>query len=109
MLSVDRGRMILAMSGGNQKTKSGKPYERLAQRIFQAIHDEEGLITITVQHDVQIKGRTTTHQIDVYWEFVHAGIKHIACVECKDWQAPVSQGEIIQFRGVLEDIPGQPR
>jgi hypothetical protein len=56
------------------RDKTGISYELLVQSIFQEIHDQEDIRTIKVEHDVDIKGLTTTHQIDVLWRFAKGGI-----------------------------------
>lgn len=65
--------------------------------------------TINVQHDVELQGKTLKHQIDVYWEFEHGGVNYQTIVQCKDWGNPVSQGELLKFKAVLDDLPSQPR
>jgi Restriction endonuclease len=84
------------------------PYEALVQRIFQNIVDDTDR-TVIVRHNVTLQGITLRHQIDVYWEFEHAGILHRTVVQVKDWNKPLHQGELLKFKGVLEDLPGQPR
>lgn len=64
---------------------------------------------ITVRRNVHLGGKTTTHQIDVYWEYELAGIVHRVVVQAKDWGRVVDQGELLKFKSVLDDIPGQPR
>lgn len=94
--------------GGRKNT--GKEYEKLTQRIFSAILNKKGgPETIDVRHDVTLLGKTTSHQIDVLWCFEHAGIEYQTLVQCKDHGDPVKKGDVLLFRGVLEDIPGQPR
>ncbi len=89
---------------------TGKPYERLTQKVFQAIHDDEsGDDTISVEHDVKVQGMKTEHQIDVLWRFRSAGVEHTVVVQCKDHADNVSQGDLLLFKAVLDDIPGQPR
>jgi len=88
---------------------TGIPYEILAQQIFQALHDQSQVKNIQVQHNVELQGKTLKHQIDVYWEFELAGVIYVAVVQTKDWDQTVSQGHLLQFKGVLEDLPGQPR
>jgi len=88
---------------------TGIPYEHLARKIFDQIVNQNSVETIDVQHDVLLRGTKTTHQIDVYWEFEIGGIKYATIVQAKDWARPVDQGELIKFKGVLDDIPGQPR
>ncbi len=88
---------------------TGVPYERLARHIFEQILNQHSVKTITVQHDVILQGITTSHQIDVHWEFEAGGITYSTIVQAKDWDQPVNKGELIKFKGVLADIPGQPK
>jgi restriction endonuclease len=89
---------------------TGIPYEVLVQQIFQTIaNDTKADRTIVIQHDVTLQGITLRHQIDVYWEFEHLGILHKVVVQVKNWNNPLSQGELLKFKGVLDDLPGQPR
>ena len=90
---------------------TGKSFEILTQKVFQAIldYDDPMLKTIAVEQNKIIQGITgTTHQIDVYWEFERAGIKYQTLVEVKDWKSKVKQDQIQSFHSVLRDIPGQP-
>ena len=48
---------------------TGKSYETLAQRVFDEILNQQAVTTVLVQHDVILQGKSTSHQIDVYWEF----------------------------------------
>lgn len=88
---------------------TGKPYERLAQRVFQEILSQTTAQTIEVQHDVHLQGKDAQHQIDVYWEFEVAGIKYKTVIQCKDWKNAVKQGEVFTFKTVLDDLPGRPQ
>ena len=56
-----------------------------------------------------MKGKSTSHQIDVYWEFELNGIIYKTVVQAKDWNKPVNKGELLKFREVLNDLPGQPK
>lgn len=86
-------------------SKPGKEFEKLTQRIYQAILDQEGLGTITVEHDVTLTGASgATHQVDVYWEFQHAGVTYETLVSCKDWTDAVPKKEVSDLAGVLEDL-----
>ena len=88
---------------------TGIPYEKLAQRIFEEILNDDSVNTIKVEQNVMLKGKTILHQIDVYWEFQMGGIKYQTVVQAKDWGSPVNQGEILKFKSVLNDLPFQPR
>jgi hypothetical protein len=37
------------------------------------------------------------------------GIAYETVVQAKDWKNPVKKGQLIEFKGVLDDLPGQPR
>lgn len=91
------------------RDRSGKRYELLVQEIFRILLNQNEVRTIEVEHDVTLQGNSTTHQIDVYWEFEKGGIKYRTVVQAKDWANPVQQGELIKFKGVLDDLPQQPR
>jgi Restriction endonuclease len=45
----------------------------------------------------------------VYWKFEKGGITYEAIVQAKDWESAVNQGQLLHFKGVLDDLPGQPR
>ena len=87
------------------KKNTGVAYEKLVQGIFQAIHDQEEVATITVEQNKTLKGRISTHQIDVYWKFQRAGIEHEVVVQAKDWRSAVKQGNLFHFKCVLDDLP----
>jgi len=87
----------------------GIEYEKLVQGIFDAIFNQERVNNIKVERDVEAQGKTTKHQIDVYWEFEHGGITYKTIVQCKDWNKTVNKGELLKFSQILQDIPGQPR
>jgi restriction endonuclease Mrr len=87
----------------------GRSYEKLTQQIFAEALNSDDVRSIEVKHDVTLTGRTTDHQIDVYWEFERGGIKYITLVQAKDWATRVEQGELLKFKAVLDDLPNQPR
>ena len=88
---------------------TGIPYELLAQNIFEQIVNQNAVNTIKVDHNVILQGKTVSHQIDVYWEFEKGGIKYTTVVQTKDWDTPLNLGELLKFKGVLDDLPAQPR
>ena len=79
-------------------------YELLTKEIYQTLLNAEGLKTIDVCHNVKVKGKAFEHQIDVYWEYEIAGIKHKVAIECKNYNTEVSVGKVRDFYGVLADI-----
>jgi len=92
-----------------KKKNTGGPYERLVQGIFQAIHDQEQVATINVEQHKTLQGKAVPHVVDVYWKFEKGGIVYETIVQAKDWRSPVKKGQLIEFKGVLDDLPGQVR
>jgi hypothetical protein len=93
----------------DKRDNTGQPYEILVQGIFQAIHDQDEVKTLIVERNKTLQGKTTSHQIDVYWKFEKSGIAYETIVQAKDWASTVNQGQLLQFKGVLDDLPSQPR
>lgn len=89
-------------------TNTGKPYESLTEKVFSRLLEQDG-ICANVERDVVLAGRSTTHQIDVTFEFVAGPTRYRTIVQCKDWASTVKQEQVLAFHGVLADIPGQPR
>ncbi len=82
-----------------------KEYEELVQNIHKTIILNQGMSSIIVQHNQKITGRSgQEHQIDVYWSYQLAGIKHQTAVECRKYKNNISVGKIRDFFGVLSDI-----
>ena len=61
---------------------TGIPYEKLTQTIFNEIVNQHSVETIEVQQNVILKGKTVSHQIDVYWKFTHGGIDYHTIIQC---------------------------
>ena len=90
-------------------SNDGRAYERLIRDIYDQILRLDGIEDVRVEHDVTLQGLVTTHQIDVFWRFVLAGIEHQVVIQAKDWTTAVGQGAVLLFDSVLTDLPGQPR
>lgn len=86
--------------------KKGTKFELFVKSIYEEILAFDGYDTVAVEHDVKILGKSNQlHQIDVYWEFITAGVTHRVAVECKDYNTnKISVGKIRDFYGVLDDI-----
>ena len=85
-------------------SKSEK-YEKLAQEIYQELIKLEGYQDVRVHHDSVLVGKSSApHQIDVHWEIIIGCVKHITCIECKDWKARVKKEHIASFSEILKDI-----
>ena len=88
---------------------TGIAYEVLTQEVFSRLHAQEGLCA-NVERNVFLIGKSgARHQVDVTFTFEAAGVSYRTIVQCKDWGSPVKQGQVLEFRQVLDEIPGQPR
>ena len=89
--------------------KKGVAYEILIQNIFQDILKQDGLKNIEVRRNVVLSGKDYKHEIDVYWKFEIAGLEYETIIQAKDWKYPVNVGELLKFKAILDDLPGQPK
>jgi hypothetical protein len=86
--------------------EKGTDYEKFVQGIYQAILVAQGVQNITVQHNIELMGKSgCSHQIDVYWEFKLAGQTYKTAIECKAFDQNIPIGRIRDFYGVLLDVP----
>lgn len=88
---------------------TGIPYEILTQQIFNLILNNNRVNNIKIEHDVELQGIVSKHQIDVYWEFEEGGITYRTIVQTKDWSESVKQEQLFAFKCILDDLPSQPR
>jgi hypothetical protein len=86
----------------------GRKYEILTQQVIKQLLAQDKILT-DVKHDVVIQGKTTRHQIDVYFEMVIGRTTYKSVVQCKNLKGRVCKSQILTFKSVLDDIPGQPR
>lgn len=82
----------------------GRKLEEYAQYVYRMLlnlRDEN----IEVEHNVSILGRSgAKHQIDVYYEFERAAVKHRVAIECKNENRAVHKGEVQEFHSKISDI-----
>ena len=77
--------------------KAGKELENYVQFVYQKLLDfmDEGAM---VSSNVSVIGKSgVKHEFDVYYEFQHLNMRHRIAIECKDWNTPVSKGEVGEF------------
>lgn len=89
---------------------TGTGYEHLTQEVFSRLHAQQGFVT-NVERNVVLDGKApgTRHQLDVTFTFEVGGVPYRTIVQCKDWGSAVKQEQVLAFKQVLEEIPGQPR
>jgi hypothetical protein len=86
-----------------------KRHELVTKAIFEALLKQSNVENLEVKHNVTIKGVKTSHQIDVYWKFRAGELDHSVIVQVKKQKRRAKKGELLLFRCILDDIPGQPR
>lgn len=91
------------------KKNTGLPYENLTQQIFNEILNQDSVDTINVEHNVILQGKTIKHQIDVAWDFKLGNINYKTIIQAKDWRSKVKQEQLLAFKSILDDLPGQPK
>jgi hypothetical protein len=58
-----------------------------------------------ISHNIKLAGKSgQEHQIDVYWEYEYAGVKHKVAIECKNYNSTIPIGKVRDFYGVLSDL-----
>lgn len=86
-------------------SRESTEFELFVRAVYEEILAYDGYETVNVEHDVKLIGKSgQKHQIDVFWEFIVAGITHRVAVECKQYKNTVSVGKVRDFFAVLEDI-----
>ena len=91
------------------KLPASKRQELVTKAIFEALLRLDEVKNLDIRHNVNVNGRGTKHQIDVSLKFQAGGIDHFVIVQVKKKKRRAEQGDLIQFQGVLADVPGQPR
>ncbi|MBB3004013.1 hypothetical protein FHX57_006392 [Paraburkholderia tropica] len=85
--------------------KESIDYELLTKSIYQEILSREGAGTIDVKHNISLAGRSgVEHQIDVFWEFKQAGVKHRVLIECKNYATSLTLEKARNFFAVAHDV-----
>lgn len=80
-------------------------YEKFTQEIYQGLVNADVVKTTDVKHNIKLIGKSgQAHQIDVYWEYEIAGVKHMVAIECKNYGNAVPVGKVRDFYGVLADL-----
>lgn len=90
------------------KKNTGVNYEILTQSVFQKIVDQH-FPKSEVKRNIILKGKTASHQIDVFWEYEMNGIPYQTIIQTKDWSTKVKLEQLLTFQAVLDDLPGQPK
>jgi predicted RecB family endonuclease len=84
----------------------GIEFEEYVRDIYSMLLNlkDEGVI---VSQITIVRGKSgEDYQIDVYYEFLRAGIRHRVIIKCKDWKSPVKKETINALELKMRDITG---
>jgi hypothetical protein len=98
-----------AKNAARQVEETWQGHELITKAIYEALLKQDNPQQWEIKHNIQLDGRTTKHQIDVYWRFRVADLDHFVIVQVKKEKGRAKQGDLMLFRDVLNDIPGQPK
>ncbi len=87
-------------------TAKGTLYELFVRDIIASIHEAQEVTTICVEHNKTIRGLSSDHQVDVYWEHRIGGVTFRVAIECKNWTKEVDENVVRSALGMRQDIPG---
>lgn len=105
------------MKNSNQEEGSitnyaiGKSYEDFVEMVYKAILEAErknGQIgSINLERRKKIISKSGTEaEIDIYWEYMIAGIKHCVAIECRNYNKNVDIPGVRDFARKISDISG---
>ncbi|CAJ7143584.1 Uncharacterised protein [Burkholderia pseudomallei] len=87
-----------------KRKNTGKDFESYMQYVYSTLLNLRG-------ENIQVSRGTTfrlpsgeSYEIDVYYEFYKAGVRHRVAIECKDWSRPIDQGKILEFHQKIKNI-----
>ena len=93
-------------TGSKKSRNTGSDFEEYIRQIYSILLNmrDEGVL---VTRNATLRG-SNGHQcnIDVYYEFLRAGIRHRVIIECKDWGRPVDQDKIHALESKVRHNPG---
>lgn len=78
-------------------------YQQVVREIYEAIGDVDVVTTCKAQYKAELEGNTSTHEVDVYWEFTDGDVTYKVIIQPQE-QATLP--ELFNFARMLRDIPG---
>lgn len=81
-------------------------FEDHVKKVYEFMLSVDGE-NVVVGRNVQLRGKTgAMYEIDVYYEFEKAGIRHRVAFECKNTKRPVERAKVGSFKSVVDQFPG---
>ena len=84
--------------------EDAEKFETYVKYIYEELLDIEGE-RVQVAWRSKMRGRSGSwYEVDVYYSFENAGVRHGVAFECKYWRRPVDRDAVVAFHGKLQDI-----
>jgi hypothetical protein len=78
-------------------------YQQAVRDIYEAIAGVDTVTTSKVQYNAVIEGKTSNHEVELYWELTDGDVTYKVIIQSKE-QATLP--ELFNFMRTLRDIPG---
>lgn len=78
-------------------------YQQAVREIYEAIEYVDIVTTCKAQYKTVLEGNTSTHEVDVYWEFTDGDVTYKVIIQP---QEKASLTDLFNFARTLRDLPG---
>ena len=97
---------LLKTPNDHELPKDWAELEEHVKRVYQTLLELDGERAV-VARNVLVQGRDGgSYQIDVYYEFELARVRHRVAIECKNKKRAVERKDVLAFKAVLDDCLG---
>lgn len=97
---------LLKARNDHELPKDWAELEEHVKRVYQTLLELDGERAV-VARNVLVQGRDGgSYQIDVYYEFELAKVRHRVAIECKNTKRAVERKDVLAFKAVLDDCLG---
>ena len=84
----------------------GRDFESYVSTVYSALLNMKGGKIVVSQRTTMIGKSGAPHELDIYYEFLSANVKHKVAIEVKDTTRPVEKADIMEFDAKIRDIGG---
>jgi hypothetical protein len=63
---------------------TGRSYESLVEEVFSQLMKQDSVKNLSIEKNKKLQGKSTIHEVDVFWEFSIGGIKYSTIIQAKD-------------------------
>lgn len=85
---------------------TGSAFEEYVRQVYSILLNLKDEVILVTKNATFQGSNGQNYQIDVYYEFLRAGVRHRVIIECKDWSRPVNQDQICALESKVSHIPG---